>query len=128
MLKLCLEVIKPRTQYQVTYDDGVFCELQQQIAIRFQGNAIEHIPISMLLLLIMEMNGHLLGLFILWINFYYHQNSSLLDLKYREYTWCYFNQITIFSSMILMILVNIYYLPWIQIFHLIFNTMLISLT
>ncbi|MGP1954567.1 MAG: MAPEG family protein, partial [Arsenophonus sp. NC-QC1-MAG3] len=55
LFKLSLEVIKLRTQYQVTYGDGGFYELQT--AIRVHSNAIEYIPISMLSLLMMEMNG-----------------------------------------------------------------------
>ncbi|MGP1924067.1 MAG: MAPEG family protein [Arsenophonus sp. NEOnobi-MAG3] len=115
LFKLSFEVIKLRTQYQVTYGDGGFSELQT--AIRVQGNAIEYIPISMLLLLMMEMNGapvlaiHLCGLIFIIARIFHY-----FGLKHRERTWCHFSQITTLSSMILMILVNIYYLPWIQIF------------
>ncbi|MGP1956861.1 MAG: MAPEG family protein [Arsenophonus sp. NC-PE1-MAG3] len=115
LFKLSLEVIKLRTQYQVTYGDGGFYELQT--AIRVQGNAIECIPISMLSLLMMEMNGapvwaiHFCGLIFIIARIFHY-----FGLKHRERTWRYFSQITTFSSMILMILVNIYYLPWIQIF------------
>ncbi|MGP1959159.1 MAG: MAPEG family protein [Arsenophonus sp. NC-CH8-MAG3] len=114
LFKISLEVIKLRTQYQVTYGDGGFYELQT--AIRVQSNAIEYIPISMLSLLMMEMNGapvwaiHLCGLIFIIARFFHY-----FGLKHRERTWRYFGQITTFSSMILMILINIYYLPWIQI-------------
>ncbi len=115
LFKLSLEVIKLRTQYQVTYGDAGFCELQT--ALRVQSNAIEYIPISMLLLLMMEMNGapvwaiHLCGLIFIIARIFHY-----FGLKHRERTWRHFGQITTYSSMILMILVNIYYLPWIQIF------------
>ena len=55
LIKLSLNVVKLRTQYRVAYGDGGFYELQT--AIRVHGNAVEYIPISMILLLIMEMNG-----------------------------------------------------------------------
>lgn len=115
LFKLSLEVIKLRTQYQVTYGDGGFCELQT--ALRVQSNAIEYIPISMLLLLMMEMNGapvwaiHLCGLIFIIARIFHY-----FGLKHRERPWLLFVQITTYSSMILMIRINIYYLPWIQIF------------
>ena len=55
LIKLSLNVVKLRTQYRVAYGDGGFYELHT--AIRVHGNAVEYIPISMILLLIMEMNG-----------------------------------------------------------------------
>ncbi|WP_063655551.1 MAPEG family protein [Candidatus Arsenophonus triatominarum] len=109
LFKLSLEVIKLRTQYQVTYGDDGFCELQT--ALRVQSNAIEYIPISMLLLLMMAMNGapvwaiHLCGLIFIIARIFHY-----FGLKHRERTWRHFGQITTYSSMILMILVNIYYL------------------
>ncbi|MCE1690516.1 MAPEG family protein, partial [Enterobacter hormaechei] len=69
LIKLSLDVVKLRTQYQVAYGDGGFYELQT--AIRVHGNAVEYIPISMLLLVMMEMNGapvwmlHICGLVLL---------------------------------------------------------------
>ena len=113
LLKISVEVIKLRTQYQ--YGDSSFYELQT--TIRVQGNAMEYIPISMLLLLMMEMNGapvwaiHLCGLIFITARILHY-----FSLKHREYTWRHFSRITTFNSMILMILVNIYYLPYIQIF------------
>ncbi len=42
-------------QYRVAYGDGGFSELQS--AIRIHGNAVEYIPVALVLLLFMEMNG-----------------------------------------------------------------------
>ena len=55
IIKLSLDVIKLRTLYRVAYGDGGFYELQT--AIRVQGNAVEYIPVALLLLLVMEQNG-----------------------------------------------------------------------
>lgn len=52
IIKLSLDVIKLRTLYRVAYGDGGFYELQT--AIRVQGNAVEYIPVALLLLLVME--------------------------------------------------------------------------
>ncbi len=42
-------------QYRAAYGDGGFSELQS--AIRIHGNAVEYIPIAIVLMLFMEMNG-----------------------------------------------------------------------
>ncbi|MDT9587313.1 MAG: MAPEG family protein [Candidatus Arsenophonus melophagi] len=117
LLKLSLEVMKLRTQYQVTDGDGGFYALKTAMLV--QGHAIEYIPISMLSLLMMEMNGapvlaiHLCGLIFIIARILHY-----FGLKRKERMWRSFGRIITFSSMILMILVNIYYLPWIQIFSL----------
>lgn len=51
---LSLRVIKLRQEKQVGLGDGGEAELQ--IAIRAQGNATEYIPISLILLLLLELN------------------------------------------------------------------------
>lgn len=51
LLRLSLNVVKLRNQYRIAYGDGGFYELQT--AIRVHGNAIEYIPISLILLLLM---------------------------------------------------------------------------
>ncbi|PHM55244.1 MAPEG family protein [Xenorhabdus sp. KK7.4] len=115
LIKLSLDVIKLRTQYQVAYGDGGFYELQT--AIRVHGNAVEYIPISLLLLLVMEMNGatvwmlHICGILLLagrLLHFY--------GLKQRELRWRRMGMGATFMSMIIMVVVNIYYLPWEPIF------------
>ncbi|MGS9064456.1 MAPEG family protein, partial [Salmonella enterica subsp. enterica serovar Infantis] len=42
-------------QYRVAYGDGGFSVLQR--AIRILGNAVDYIPVALVLLLFMEMNG-----------------------------------------------------------------------
>jgi len=51
---LSLNVIKLRQSKQVSLGDGGEAELQ--IAIRAQGNATEYIPISLILLILLELN------------------------------------------------------------------------
>ncbi|KLN96385.1 MAPEG family protein [Moellerella wisconsensis] len=115
LIKLSLNVVKLRTQYRVAYGDGGFYELQT--AIRVHGNAVEYIPMSLLLLLFMEMNGahvwmiHLCGI-ILIAGRILHSYG----LKNREYYWRRSGMTATYLSMVLMVIANIYYLPWVQIF------------
>ncbi|WP_340619858.1 MAPEG family protein [Xenorhabdus siamensis] len=115
VIKLSFDVIKLRTQYRVTYGDGGFYELQT--AIRIHGNAVEYIPISLLLLLIMEMNGaavwmlHICGILLLAGRLLHYYG-----LHHRELRWRRMGMGATFMSMIIMIVANIYYLPWEQIF------------
>ncbi|PHM27733.1 MAPEG family protein [Xenorhabdus budapestensis] len=115
VIKLSFDVIKLRTQYRVTSGDGGFYELQT--AIRIHGNAVEYIPISLLLLLIMEMNGaavwmlHICGILLLAGRLLHYYG-----LHHREFRWRRMGMAATFMSMIIMIVANIYYLPWEQIF------------
>lgn len=115
LIKLSLNVVKLRTQYRVAYGDGGFYELQT--AIRVHGNAVEYIPIAMILLLTMEMNGafvwmvHICGTILI--------AGRLLHsygLKHREIRWRRSGMAATYLSLLLMIIANIYFLPWIQIF------------
>lgn len=69
LIKFSFDVVRLRMQYRVSYGDGGFSELQS--AIRIHGNAVEYIPISLLLLLLMEMDGaetwmvHICGIMLL---------------------------------------------------------------
>ncbi|MCA6221073.1 MAPEG family protein [Photorhabdus antumapuensis] len=117
LIKLSFDVVKLRTQYRVSYGDGGFYELQT--AIRIHGNTVEYIPISMLLLVMMEMNGsnvwmiHVCGLILLTgrVLHYY-------GLYHREFRWRRSGMVATYLSMVLMVIANIYYLPWEQIFSL----------
>ncbi|MDB6371134.1 MAPEG family protein [Photorhabdus laumondii] len=117
LIKLSFDVVKLRTQYRVSYGDGGFYELQT--AIRIHGNAVEYIPISMLLLVMMEMNGsnvwtiHVCGLILLTgrVLHYY-------GLHHRELRWRRSGMVATYLSIVLMVITNIYYLPWEQIFSL----------
>ncbi len=65
IVKLALSVIKLRRKNRVSVGDGGNEELQ--LAIRTHANAVEYIPITLLLLLTLELNGaptmlvHVLG-------------------------------------------------------------------
>ncbi|MDP1772574.1 MAG: MAPEG family protein [Methylobacter sp.] len=65
IVKLALSVIKLRRKNRVSVGDGGNEELQ--LAIRTHANAVEYIPITLLLLLTLELNGaptiliHILG-------------------------------------------------------------------
>nr|WP_314265884.1 MAPEG family protein [uncultured Moellerella sp.] len=115
LLKLSLDVVKLRRQYRVAYGDGGFYELQT--AIRVHGNAVENIPIALIMLLFMEMNGaqvwmvHICG-----IMFIAGRIIHSYGLKNREHNWRRSGMTATYLSMTLMVIANIYYLPWIQIF------------
>ena len=65
IVRLTLSVIKIRRKNRISVGDGGNEELQ--LAIRTHANAVEYIPIALLLLLMLELNGapkiliHLLG-------------------------------------------------------------------
>ena len=65
IVRLSISVIKLRRKNQISVGDGGNEELQ--LAIRTHSNAVEYIPIALLLLLTLELNGatkiliHLLG-------------------------------------------------------------------
>ncbi|MEX9612330.1 MAPEG family protein [Providencia manganoxydans] len=115
LIKLSLNVVKLRNQYRVSYGDGGFYELQT--AIRVHGNAIEYIPIALILLLFMEMNGaqvwmiHLCGLILIAGRVLHSYGLKNHDISYRRS-----GMAATYIAITLMIMANIYYLPWIQIF------------
>ncbi|ETT03291.1 MAPEG family protein [Providencia alcalifaciens] len=113
ILRLSLNVIKLRNQYRVSVGDGGFSELQT--AIRVHGNAIEYIPISLILLLLMEMNGakvwmiHVCGILLI--------ASRMLHsygLKNHDYSQRRMGMMGTYLALALMIIANAYYLPWVQ--------------
>ena len=55
MCKLALNVIKARRKHKVRYADGGVLELQ--IARTAHSNAVDYIPISLILLFLLEYNG-----------------------------------------------------------------------
>lgn len=113
ILRLSLNVVKLRNQYRVSVGDGGFSELQT--AIRVHGNAIEYIPISLILLLLMEMNGakvwmiHVCGILLI--------ASRMLHsygLKNHDYSQRRIGMMGTYLALALMIIANAYYLPWVQ--------------
>lgn len=115
LIKLSLNVVRLRNQYRVSYGDGGFYELQT--AIRVHGNAIEYIPIALILLIFMEMNGaqiwmiHLCGLILIAGRVLHSYGLKNHDASYRRS-----GMAATYIAITLMVMANIYYLPWIQIF------------
>ncbi len=117
LIKLSYDVVRLRMLYRVSYGDGGFTELQS--AIRAHGNAVEYIPIALLLLLLLEMDGaetwmvHLCGLMMIVgriMHFYgFHHRLVRWRRTGMLATWC---------SLVLMVLVNLWYLPWELVFTL----------
>ncbi|KAA9001672.1 hypothetical protein FJU30_05100 [Affinibrenneria salicis] len=117
LVKLSLDVVKLRMQYRVAYGDGGFYELQT--AIRVHGNAVEYIPIGAILLVLMEMNGamvimiHLCGILLIVGRLFHYYG-----LRQREFRWRRMGMTSTYVSLILMVLANLYYLPWELVFTL----------
>ena len=88
-----------------------FSELQS--AIRIHGNAVEYIPVALILLLFMEMNGaetrmvHICGLLLIagrLMHYYgFHHRLFRWRRSGMSATWC---------SLLLMVLANLWYMPW----------------
>ncbi|OSN04759.1 hypothetical protein AU512_09170 [Lonsdalea iberica] len=111
LIKLSFDVVKLRMQYRVAYGDGGFYELQT--AIRVHGNAVEYIPIGAIMLVLMEMNGALIGMIhlcgiLLILGRLFHYSG----LRQREFRWRRYGMMSTYLSLTLMVLANLYYLPW----------------
>ena len=117
LIKLSYDVVRLRMQYRVAFGDGGFYELQT--AIRVHGNAVEYIPIAAVLLVLMEMNGaevwmiHICGLMLMVGRLMHYYG-----LRNREAHWRRFGMTATYLSLVLMVLTNIFYLPWDLIFSL----------
>lgn len=123
LIKFSFDVVRMRLQYRVSYGDGGFSELQN--AIRVHGNAAEYIPIAILLLLLMEMNGaetwmvHVTGILLIagrlmhYYGFHHHYGFHHRLIRWRRSgmsaTWC---------SLLLLVLANLWYMPWELVFSL----------
>ncbi|RRA46094.1 MAPEG family protein [Cronobacter sakazakii] len=111
LMKFSFDVVHLRMQYRVAYGDGGFSELQS--AIRIHGNAVEYLPIGLLLLLFMEMNGaqnwmlHVCGLLLLVgrLMHYYGYHHRLLR-------WRRSGMSATYIALLMMVLANIWYMPW----------------
>ncbi|MDT3588030.1 MAPEG family protein [Cronobacter sakazakii] len=111
LMKFSFDVVRLRMQYRVAYGDGGFSELQS--AIRIHGNAVEYLPIGLLLLLFMEMNGaqnwmlHVCGLLLLVgrLMHYYGYHHRLLR-------WRRSGMSANYIALLMMVLANIWYMPW----------------
>ncbi|HET8806794.1 MAG TPA: MAPEG family protein [Methylophaga sp.] len=109
IVKLSLGVIALRRQHKVRLGDGGVEELQT--AIRIQANAIEYIPITLLLILLLEMANvswwiiHLAGITLLVGRLIHAAGLKNHDVKKRVLGM----QITLFLIIGLAVL-NIFYL------------------
>ncbi|TPE19769.1 hypothetical protein FJP62_06990 [Pantoea vagans] len=111
IMKFTLDVVRFRRFYRVAYGDGGYHDLK--MAIRIHGNAIETVPLALLLLVVMEMNGadiwmvHLTAL-LFFIGRFLHawglRNSAMTGRKYGM-------MLTLFS-LCGMVIFNLIYLPW----------------
>lgn len=111
LMKFSFDVVRLRLQYRVAYGDGGFSELQS--AIRIHGNAVEYIPIAIVLMLFMEMNGaetwmvHICGIVLLagrLMHYYgFHHRLFRWRRSGMSATWC---------ALLLMVLANLWYMPW----------------
>ncbi|WP_428943291.1 MAPEG family protein [Pantoea sp. FN060301] len=111
LIKFSFDVIRLRRLYHVSSGDGGFFELQT--AIRIHGNAAEYIPVAVLMLVMMELNGaeiwmlHLVGIFFFLgrsLHFYGMRSSTLL--------WRKNGMVLTMLSLLGMIVLNLVYLPW----------------
>lgn len=111
LIKFSLDVVRLRRLYRVTHGDGGFYELQ--VAIRIHGNSVETIPIAVLLLVMMEMNGadiwmlHLVGLF-----FFLGRCLHCYGMRTSTLLWRKNGMIITLLSLVAMIILNLVFLPW----------------
>ena len=87
IVRLSISVIKLRRKNRISVGDGGVEELQ--LAIRTHANAVEYIPITLLLLLTLELNGapkiliHLLGVTLITGRILHAMGLPAKDLKKR---------------------------------------------
>lgn len=111
IIKLSLNVVYLRRQYRISIGDGGVSDLQ--LAIRVHGNAVEYIPLALLLLVVMEMNGadiwmvHLLGLF-----FFFGRLLHAHGLRSRTLLWRRNGMLLTLFSLLGMVIVNLIFIPW----------------
>ncbi|WP_414148603.1 MAPEG family protein [Erwinia sp. BNK-24-b] len=117
LIKFSFDVVRLRRQYRVSHGDGGFYELQT--AIRIHGNAVEYIPLALLLLVVMEMNGadmwmlHLSGLF-----FFLGRVLHSYGMRTSTLLWRKNGMIITMLSLLTMIILNLIFLPWDLVFTL----------
>lgn len=111
IMKFTLNVVRFRRQHKVAFGDGDHHDLN--MAIRIHGNAIETIPLALLLLVTLEMNGadvwmvHLTGILFFigrFLHAYGLRNDAMSGRKYGM-------MLTLFA-LCGMVVFNLIYLPW----------------
>ena len=117
IIKFSLDVVRLRRQYRISIGDGGVSDLQ--LAIRIHGNAVENIPIAVMLLVMMEMNGadivllHLLG-----ILFFLGRLMHFQGLRSRTLFWRRNGMLLTLLSLFGMVVTNLVFLPWDLVFTL----------
>ena len=113
MIWLSFQVIKQRRSAKVAYADGGVSALQ--VARSAHGNAVDYIPITLILLIVVEYNGasswmiHALGI-LFFVGRIIHARAILAEnLKGRVQGM----KLT-FLSMVLLMVLNMMYLPYSQ--------------
>lgn len=110
LMKFSFDVVRLRMQYRVAYGDGGFSELQS--AIRIHGNAVEYIPIAIVLMLFMEMNGaetrmvHICGIVLLAGRLMHYYG-----FHHRLFRWRRSGMSATRCALLLMVLANLWYMP-----------------
>ncbi|MCU5775904.1 MAPEG family protein [Erwiniaceae bacterium BAC15a-03b] len=111
LIKFSVDVIRLRRSYRVAHGDGGFSELQ--IAMRIHGNAMENIPVALLLLVMMEMNGadiwmlHLSALF-----FFVGRAMHFWGMHHSVMFWRRNGMLLTGLSLIAMVIFNLLFMPW----------------
>lgn len=110
LMKFSFNVVRLRMQYRVAYGDGGFSELQS--AIRIHGNAVEYIPVALVLLLFMEMNGaetwmvHICGIILIAGRLMHYYG-----FHHRLFRWRRARMSATRCALLLMVLANLWYMP-----------------
>jgi len=112
---LSLRVIKVRRKHRISIGDG--SEDEMKVAMAAQSNAIEYIPIALLLLFALEYNHgnlfllHFLGISLIVARFIHAWAIQSDNLKARVFAM----QVTLLT-LITLALVNLLYLPYDKLF------------
>ncbi|WP_418114912.1 MAPEG family protein [Vibrio scophthalmi] len=111
MMWLAVQVIKQRRKNKVAYADGGIEGLQ--IARSAQGNAVDSIPITVILLALLEMNGanvlliHGIGILFLVARIVHARAILAQDLNGRI-----MGMKLTFATMFTLVILNVVYLPF----------------
>ncbi|EXU76127.1 MULTISPECIES: MAPEG family protein [Erwinia] len=111
LIVLTLQVVRLRRQYRVAHGDGGFYDLQ--IAIRIHGNAVETIPLALLLLVMMEMNGaEIWMLHLVALLFFIGRGLHCYGMRTSILLWRKNGMMLTLLSLLAMIILNLIFLPW----------------
>jgi len=109
--RLSLQVINARRKYKISVGDGDNVELQTVIGA--QSNAVEYLPIALLLLFCLELNGaaywliHLFGIALITGRVIHARGMLARNIKHRV-----LGMSITFYLLLIMAAVNVIYLPY----------------